>query len=98
MSSAKFKAASKYLQSVKASKKSGKNLDKSKKTRKSGKLLSASKTTVGADNVTTVTVNAGPTCTAGSGSSSKVSVWKKLTTREIVDEEFDPVARGYDLD
>lgn len=99
VSSAKCEAASRYLQRVQTSKSSS---DKSKKktsraARKSGKLLAASKTTVGADGVTTVTVNAGPTCTPTSGSTSRLR--KRLTSRDIVDGEFDSVfAREYDFD
>jgi hypothetical protein len=105
ISSAKCKAASRYLQRVATSSKSRKNpnksrknVDKSKKSsRKSDKLLAASKTTVGTDGVTTVTINSGPTCTSGSGSSSRLK--KRLTPRDIVDEEFDSVfAREYAFD
>jgi hypothetical protein len=103
-SSAKCTAASKYLQRVKASKKSKKgakkNLDKSKVSKSGQKhrnLLAASKTTVGEDGVTTVTVNAGPTCTPASGSSSRLK--RKLVARDIVDEEFDSMfAREYEFD
>jgi len=89
-SSAKCKDASKYLQHSKKS-------SKSKASRKSGNLLAASKTTVGSDGVPTVTVNAGPTCTPASGSSSRLR--KRLIIRDIVDEEFDSVfAREYEFD
>lgn len=58
-------------------------------------LLSSSKTkSVGPDGITTVIVNAGPTCTATPGSSSKSS--RHLVAR---DEEFEYVsAREYDYD
>jgi hypothetical protein len=96
-SSAKCEAASRYLQRVKTSNnKSSSRKKTSRAARKSGKLLAASKTTVGADGVTTVTVNAGPTCTPTSGSSSRLR--KRLTSRDIVDGEFDSVfAREYDF-
>jgi hypothetical protein len=106
ISASKCTAANNYLQRMKTSRKarrsgsnSKKNLDKSKKSgmksKRSRKLL-ASRTTssVGADGVTTVTVNAGPTCTSGSSSKSK-----KLVRRDIVDEEFDSLfAREYEFD
>jgi len=109
ISSSKCTAASNYLQRMKTSRKarrsgsnSKKNLDKSKKSgtkSKRSRKLSASRTTssVGADGVTTVTVNAGPTCTSSSGPSSKSK--KKLVPRDIVDEEFDSLfAREYEFD
>jgi hypothetical protein len=98
ISSTKCKAASKYLQRVSGSKKSRKSTSKSKRSsKKSAKLLEPTKTTVGEDGVTTVTVNAGPTCT--SGSSSKSRLRKRLTIRDIADEEFDSLfAREYEFD
>jgi hypothetical protein len=61
--------------------------------------LLPSKTTksVGPDGVTTVVVNAGPTCTPTGGSKSKLS--KRFVARDIADEEFESVfAREYDYD
>jgi len=85
--SAKCEAASRFLQDAKSKKKN----KTSRAARKSGGLLAASKTTVGADGVTTVTINAGPTCTPSSGSSSRLR--KRLTPRD--DSVF---AREYEFD
>jgi len=98
----KCQAARQYLKaakSAKSSKKSRKSKSskskkstsssKSRVSKKSGRR-SASKTTVGSDGVTTVTVNAGPTCTPTAGSGSKSKLRKR---------EFDTLfSREYDYD
>jgi len=79
--SAKCEAASRFLKAAKSKKKTSRA--------ESG---AASKATG-----TTATVNAGPTCTPSSGSSSRLR--KRLTPRDIVDEDFDTVfAREYEFD
>jgi len=77
-------------------KKSKKSKSKSKAKMYSDLLTPTKTTKVGADGITTVVINAGPTCTAVPDSGSKSSKSSKLVAR---DEEVESMfAREYDFD